>query len=183
MKRATKSAAKLVVLENDDLIASETEQLQERVRERAYELSQQRGHAGRDIDDWLTAESEIISVPPAELIEKNGTFQVTLAILGINLQDVRILASADRLLVRGDYRYHRESDDGIVHLSDFRSATLFRAVQFPEPIDAGSMDIQLQDGVLRINASKASAAGARQEKPAAKRKSSRKAPAKKKKAS
>src|SRR5438552_9113272 len=59
MKTTTKSAAKLVVLENDDLIASETEELQERVRDRAYELSQLRGHSGREVDDWLTAESEI----------------------------------------------------------------------------------------------------------------------------
>src|SRR6266404_9492847 len=112
MKTTTKPAAKLVVLENDDLISSEMQEIQERIRGRAYELSQQRGHSGREVDDWLTAESEIVSVPPAELIEKNGTFQVTLAILGINLQDVRILASAGRLLVRGDYRHHRESDDG-----------------------------------------------------------------------
>ena len=183
MKRTTKSAAKLVVLENDDLIASETEQLQERVRERAYELSQLRGHSGREIDDWLTAESEIISVPPAELIEKDGTFQVTLGILGLNLQDVRVLASADQVLVRGDYRHHRETGDGIVHLSDFKSATLFRTVQFPTPIDISNVDVQLQDSILRITASKASAAGARQEAHAVKRTPSRKAPAKKKKAS
>src|SRR5579862_7695395 len=51
MKRATKPATKLMVLENDDLISSETEQLQERIRARAFELSQQRGHSGRETDD------------------------------------------------------------------------------------------------------------------------------------
>ena len=183
MKTTTKSAAKLVVLENDDLIASETEELQERVRERAYELSQLRGHSGREVDDWLTAESEIISVPPAELVEKDGTFQVTLAILGIHLQDVRVLACADQVLVRGDYRHHRETDNGIVHLSDFKSATLFRTVRFPEPIDVSSVEVQLQDGILKIIASKASAAGARRQAPTVKRTPSRKAPLKKKKAS
>jgi HSP20 family molecular chaperone IbpA len=183
MKRATKSAPKLVVLENADLISTETEQLQERIRSRAFELSQERGHAGRDIDDWLTAESEIISVPPAELIEKNGTFQVTFGILGINLQDVRVLASTDQILVRGDYRHHREAEDGIVHLCDFKSATLFRSVRFPEPIDVKSVDVQLQDGVLKITATKLSAAGVRQATAGAKRTTARKASAKKKRAS
>src|SRR5689334_22996009 len=68
MKRATKSAAKLVVVKNNDPISEETEQLQGRIRDRAYQLSRERGHAGREVDDWLTAESEIVSVPPAELI-------------------------------------------------------------------------------------------------------------------
>jgi HSP20 family molecular chaperone IbpA len=180
MKRERKPSAKLVVLENDDLISSETEQLQKRVRGRAYELSQQRGHAGREVDDWLTAESEIISVPPAELIEKNGMFQVTFAILGINLQDVQVMASADQVLVRGDYRHHREAEDGIVHLCDFKSATLFRSVRFPEPIDVNSVDVQVEDGIVRITASKASAT---QTLPGAKRTTGRKAPARKRRAS
>src|SRR5207237_10235780 len=91
MKRATKSSAKLVLLENNDPISEETEQLQSRIRDRAYQLSQERGHAGREVDDWLTAESEIIAVPPAELIEKDGTFEVKFAIGGIDSQDVRVM--------------------------------------------------------------------------------------------
>jgi HSP20 family molecular chaperone IbpA len=180
MKTTKKSAAKLVVLENDDLISFEMEEIQERIRGRAYELSQQRGHSGREVDDWLTAESEIVSVPPAELIEKNGTFQVTLAILGINLQNMRVLASADQILVRGDYRNSRETEDGTVHLCDFKSATLFRSVQFPQPIDVSRVDLELQDGILRVTAAKADA---RQTAAGPKRTSVRKAPAKKRRAS
>jgi HSP20 family molecular chaperone IbpA len=179
MKTTTKPAAKLVVLENDDLISSEMQEIQERIRGRAYELSQQRGHSGREVDDWLTAESEIVSVPPAELIEKNGTFQVTLAIPGVNLQDMRVLASADQILVRGDYRHKREAD-GTVHLSDFKSATLFRSVRFPRPIAVNSVDFELQDGILKLTAAKADT---QQTVASPKRASARKAPAKKRRAS
>jgi HSP20 family molecular chaperone IbpA len=179
MKTTTKTAAKLVVIENDDLISSEMQEIQERIRGRAYELSQQRGHSGREVDDWLTAEAEIVSVPPAELIEKNGTFQVTLAILGVNLQNMRILTSADQILVRGDYRHKRETEEGTVHLCDFKSATLFRSLRFPQPIAVNSVGVELQDGILRLTAAKADTqqAGA-----GSKRTSARKAPAKKKRA-
>jgi HSP20 family molecular chaperone IbpA len=180
MKRATKSEAKLVVLDNDDLISSETQQVQEMIRERAFELSQQRGHSGREVDDWLTAESEIISVPPAELIERNGTFQVTLAILGIHLQDMRVLATVDQILVRGEYRHSREDEEGTVHLCDFKSVTLFRSVRFPEPIDVNRLEVELQNGILRITAAKASAL---QAVAVTKRTGARKAPARKKRAS
>src|SRR5262245_32591801 len=80
MKRRPKSAGKLVVLQNSDPIQVETAQIQNRVRERAYELSQTRGHSERHVDDWLSAESEIISVPPAEMIEKEGVYQVRFAV-------------------------------------------------------------------------------------------------------
>ena len=37
-----------------------SEQLQERIRRRAYELYEARGREdGRDLDDWLKAESEV----------------------------------------------------------------------------------------------------------------------------
>jgi HSP20 family molecular chaperone IbpA len=180
MRKATKSEAKLVVLDNEDLISSETQQVQEMIRGRAYELSQQRGPSGREVDNWLTAESEIISVPPAELIERNGMFQVTLAILGIHLQNVRVLATADQILVRGDYHHSREDEDGTVHLCDFKSATLFRSVRFPEPIDVNSLEVKFQSGILRITAAKA---GARHAAAAAKRTGARKSQAKKKRAS
>ena len=177
MKKATKSAAKLVVLENNDPISAENEEIQNRIRERAYELCQQRGHTGREMDDWLKAESEIISVPPADLIEKDGTFQVRFAIVGIDLQDMRIMTSPDQMLVRADYRYEPDPN-GTIHLSDFKSATAFRSVQFPQRIDVNRVDIEYQDGILRMTAAKAGVA-----RMAAKRTVQRKSPAKKRRAS
>jgi len=180
MKRSTKSAARLVVLENNDPISEETEKLQKKIRERAYQLSLERGHAGREMDDWLTAEHEIMSVPPAELIEKDGTFEVKLAIGNIDPDDVRVLTSADRVLMRCETRHECEAESGTVHLCDFKSVTIFRSVPFPERIDVGSVDIRFEDGMLRITAAKEGAAvkESARTKPAA----SRKAPAKKKRA-
>ena len=170
MKKATKSAAKLMVLDNDDVISAETQEIQDRIRERAYELSLRRGHSGRAVDDWLTAESEIISVPPAELIEKDGTFHVRLAIVGIDLENVRVMTTSDQMLVRGDYRRARETDEETVHLCDFKSATLFRTVRFPQPIDVNSLVVEFGDGVLRVTAKKAGAAQQARPKRAAARK-------------
>jgi HSP20 family molecular chaperone IbpA len=154
MKRQMKSAGKLVVLENNDPISAETEEIQSRIRERAYELSQMRGHAGREEEDWLSAESEIIFVPPAELIEKDGTFQVQLAVPGINADDVHVMATPDQILIKCEFQHHHDSDGGIVHVCDFKSATVFRSLRFPEPIDLGSTKVEFQDGILRITAVK-----------------------------
>jgi HSP20 family molecular chaperone IbpA len=182
MKRATKSAAKLVVLHNNDPISEETEELQSRIRDRAYQLSQERGHAGREVDDWLTAESEIISVPPAELIERDGMFEMKFAVGGLDAQDVRVLTSPDRVLVRCEARHECESQSGTVHLCDFKSLTVFRSVPFPERIDVNRVDLAFEDGVLRITAAKQSADQSEaQAEP--RRTAARRAPARKKRAS
>lgn len=47
---------------NTDHIAAE--ELQENIRRRAYELYEQRGSEhGRDLDDWIAAEKEIVVRP------------------------------------------------------------------------------------------------------------------------
>ena len=78
MKRAPKSAIKVAVLENSIPISSETEAIQERIRQRAFERSHIRPPDAHSLYDWLMAESEVISVPPAELIEKSGAFELNL---------------------------------------------------------------------------------------------------------
>ncbi|HYR86640.1 MAG TPA: Hsp20 family protein [Terriglobia bacterium] len=154
MKRQTKAAGKLDVLKNNDPISAETEDIQNRIRQRAYELSQIRGHSGREVEDWLSAESEIIFVPPVEMMEKGRLFQVQLAIPGINADDVHVMATPDQILIKCEFSHHHDSDSGIVHVCDFKSATVFRTIHFPEPIDVRTIDVEFQDGMLRITAKK-----------------------------
>ena len=154
MKRAAKSAGKIVVLENDGPISMETEQIQARIRERAYELSQQRGHSGRELDDWVTAESEIVSVPPAEMIEKDGVIQMRFALPGIEPADLNIMATPGQMLLKCESHHDHQAEGGTVHLCDFKAATVFRSVRFPEAIDVNSIATEFGDGILQVRAVK-----------------------------
>jgi len=153
MKRQGKAAARLVLIQNNDAITAQTEEIQNRIRERAYELSQIRGYAGREMDDWLSAEADIVSVPPMDIMEKDGTFNVQLAAPGIDPADVQVMASSEQMLVKCLPK-HTHDDTGILHVCDFKSATLFRAFRLPHAIDLGTLDIELTDGMLRISAAK-----------------------------
>src|SRR5438045_3903841 len=99
MKRAPKSA-KLVVLENNDPIAAETEAIQRRIRQRAFELSQTRRPDAHEHYDWIMAEAEIISVPPAEIVERDSKFEVKFAVAGVNPDDVNIMVTPDQILLK-----------------------------------------------------------------------------------
>ena len=172
MKSAPQSAAKLIILDNSDPISAETEAIQHRIRQRAFELSQSRPSDARELYDWLLAESQIMSVPPVKVVEREGLLEARFAIAGVHPEDVSIMVTSSQIVVKGEHDEGRESDDGTVHFSDFRSATVFRSVTLPYAIDTGSVKVNFEHGVLRVTAAKHDVPVA---KPA------RKAPAKKKK--
>jgi HSP20 family protein len=169
MKRQGKSVGKLVVLENGDRISAETEQIHNRIRERAYEISQTRGHAGREMEDWLLAESDIISVPPMHMIEKDGTFHVQMAVPGISPDDLNVMAASEQMLVKCTKAHEHPDDAEVLHVCDFKSGTLFRSFRFPQPIDLDTLNIEFKDGMLRISAVREGAAAA--PRPAARKRS------------
>ena len=170
MKKTSKSAAKLIILENSDPISAEGEAIQSRIRQRAFELSQARPNDARELYDWLIAESQIMSVPPVKIVEKGGELEAKFAVAGIRPEDLHVMVTADQIVVKGEHNESIESDEGTVHFSDFRSATVFRSVTLPHPIDTKSVKVDFEHGLLRVSAAKQ---GAPQAKPA------RKTPAKK----
>jgi len=153
MKRAPKSA-KVVVLENNDPIAAEAEAIQSRIRRRAWELSQTRPTDAQEIYDWIIAESEIISIPPAELIEKDSIFEVRFAVAGVNLDDVNVMVTPDQILIKSEFSHQHDSQSGTVHLCDFKSATVFRSISLPQPIDVKTVKVSFTDGMILVTASK-----------------------------
>jgi len=178
MKRVHRAAARLVVLENNDPISAEIEAIQGRIRQRAFELSQTRPHDAPERYDWIKAESETISVPAAELIEKNGQLEVKFAVAGVNPDDVNVMVTPDQVLLKSEYRHQHDSDIGTVHLCDFSSATVFRSVNLPQAIDVKSVKVDFADGIISVSALKEGAE--RDEPPRRKRAApARKAAAKK----
>jgi HSP20 family molecular chaperone IbpA len=177
MKKALK-AAKLVVLDNNDPILAETEAIQRRIRQRAFELSHTRPADARERYDWIAAESEVISVPPVELVERDGMFDVMFAVAGVNPDDVNVLVTPDQILLKSQFAHEHGSTAGTVHFCDFKSATVFRSISLPQRIDVKTAKVELEGGVVHVTAAKEGAEITHPKRaPAA-----RKAPAKKSRA-
>src|SRR4029077_6800255 len=96
----------------------------------------------------------IISVPPAELTEKESTFEVKFAVAGVNPDDVHVMVTPDQVLLKSEYNHQHDADTGTVHLCDFRSATIFRSVNLPQSIDVKSVKVDVVDGLVTVSASK-----------------------------
>jgi HSP20 family protein len=139
-------------------LIEETTALAERIRDRAFQIFQSRGRAdGFSLDDWFKAERDLMLVPEADLVEKDGAHHLSVSVPGFDEKDLRITALPEALIIRADSRHehskHEHSkEDGNLHFCDFSEKSLFRRFDLPARIDSDKVTARLDKGVLRIDA-------------------------------
>jgi len=140
-------------------IFDEAKDLFERVRQHAFELFQsRRGGPGSEVDDWLKAEQDLIWNPESDLVEKDGKFEVQMAVPGFEVKDMQVAATPDALIVRAEATHKHEQDKGNVYFCEFGEKELFRRFDLPRPIDVDKVTANLDKGVLHITAAQITAA-------------------------
>ena len=119
----------------------EMESIATRIRNRAHEIFLHRGGSpGRELDDWLEAERQLMWMPDTELIEKDREFQARIDIAGVEPKDIRLVALPDSILLQAEPKS--------------REAKLFQRFMFSTPIDVEKVTAKLERGILEISAPK-----------------------------
>jgi HSP20 family molecular chaperone IbpA len=125
-------------------------------RRRAFELFQRRGCTdGGALDDWLSAERELLSSSPAELIEDERQFRLQVAVPGLDPNNLRITAMPHSIVVRAEAAHHHDKCEGRVHFCEFSERRLLRTFDLHAPIDVDRVSAALDKGMLVITAAKA----------------------------
>jgi len=129
------------------------------IRQKAYELFQHRnGNGGSDVEDWLQAERETISVPAAELLDSDKDVRLTVAMPGFEAKDIEVTATPGELVIQAESRHTHEGQKANVAFCEFASKTLFRRVAMPAQIDVDKVTATLDKGILQVVAPKAAQA-------------------------
>lgn len=136
----------------------EMKDLSDRIRQHAFELFERRGgNNGCDLDDWLSAERELLRSPESELLEQDGKFEVRVSAAGFQPGDVHITAFPDAIIVKATSSHQHHARDGQVRFCEFGQKTLLRQFDMPEAIDQDKVTAHLENGVLHLTAPKAKA--------------------------
>jgi HSP20 family protein len=134
-------------------IFDEIERMQDRITRRAYEIfSENGGIFGRDIDDWLQAERELVWTPAVELTEKDSEFLLEVAAPGVNSKDLNIEVTADDILIKADVHHEHKEKEGEVHVCEFAHGNLFRSIHLPKKIDPEKVKAEFKNGMLTLKA-------------------------------
>jgi HSP20 family molecular chaperone IbpA len=126
-------------------LVEEMESIGTKIRAKAHEIFLHRGSSpGRELDDWLEAERQLMWMPDTEVVEKPREFQARIDIAGVEPKDIRLIALPDSILLQAEPKS--------------REAKLFQRFTFSTPIDVEKVTAKLERGILEINAPKVRAA-------------------------
>ena len=137
-------------------IFEEIAQLQERIREHAFKLFQDRGHHGDDLAHWLEAEKEVCG-SVSELIEEEHRYLLKIALAGFEPEDIEITATPREIIVKATAQFSKEDEgpeSSSIRWSDFQSTDIYRHVELPIEVDIDQIAAKFERGLLTIEAPK-----------------------------
>jgi HSP20 family protein len=134
-------------------IFDEIDRMQDRVMRRAYEIfSENGGIFGRDMDDWLRAEQELVWKPAIELEERDDEFRLQIATPGVDPKNIDIEVTPEDILVKADVHHEHKEKKGEVYACEFASGNLFRSIHLPKKIDPDKVKAEFKNGMLSLKA-------------------------------
>jgi HSP20 family protein len=126
-------------------------EVSEAIGRRAYDFFEQRGHEiGRDIDDWLHAECELLRPVRIEISEDEKVLKVRAEVPGFSAKDIQVSVEPRRIIISGK---NERSDEQ--KTDEWRSSEIFRALELPAEVDPARATAQLKDGILQLSIEKA----------------------------
>ncbi|HXQ32320.1 MAG TPA: Hsp20/alpha crystallin family protein [Steroidobacteraceae bacterium] len=139
-------------------VFEQAEKMLQRIRDRAFALSSDRGFGeGRALDDWLAAEREFCW-PTAEFVEHDKDYALSVALPGFEPADIAVTATPRELVVcakaTATRRDETKAKDTQVRWSEFRSNDVYRRIALPGQINVDTVTAILKNGVLAIVAPK-----------------------------
>src|SRR5262249_8762804 len=122
-------------------LLDEMQAISDKIRRRAHELFLMRGaEPGRELDDWLQAERELMWLPETQLVERSNEFQVRINVRGLEPKEIRLVALVNWIILEAEPKS--------------RESKLFQRLDFSTPIDPAKVSAKLDKGILQVTAPK-----------------------------
>jgi HSP20 family protein len=139
------------IVEPEGLI-ERMEELHRAVAARAFELFAQRdGEPGRDLEDWLRAESEFVWPAPVEVIESDGKLCVRVEVPGFEANDLEVSVEPRRVMISGRRQEMAERATADSAVKETYVSQILRAVRLPSAVEPVGAAATLDDGILTID--------------------------------
>ncbi len=88
--------------------------------------------------------------PAMDLIEKNGAYEITAELPGVDEKDVELKLSNGTLTIKGQKVEEKQERDKEYYLSERRYGAFQRSFRLPEGVDTDKIDATFAKGVLTV---------------------------------
>lgn len=138
-------------------VVERMERLYDSIARRAFEIFE--GNSlwmGRDVSDWLQAESEILHPVHLEIADSGEALTVKAEVPGFTAKELDVQVEGHRLTISGKHESREESTKGKTIYSERCAKEVFRSVELPSLVDGSRVNATLKDGILNIELPKTS---------------------------
>jgi HSP20 family protein len=105
-----------------------------------------------DFEPFSRGEPSWGAIPAVDVVEKEGHFEITAELPGVDPKDIEVNVNMDTLRIKGEKREEKETEDQKkdFHLSERRFGAFQRTFRFPEHVNPDKIEASFRDGVLTI---------------------------------
>jgi HSP20 family protein len=88
--------------------------------------------------------------PPIEVRERNNNLEIVAELPGLTKDDVKVEFTDEGLVIEGEKRRERETEEGGYHRSELSFGRFYRMVPLPESADPDKAKAEFKNGVLTV---------------------------------
>lgn len=88
--------------------------------------------------------------PPVDFLERDGEYEVTAELPGLDQKDVEVKIANGALVVSGEKKMEREENKDGMFFSERRYGSFKRSFRLPENVDVDKIAASFEKGVLRV---------------------------------
>src|SRR5437870_12973881 len=133
--------------------------LHDSIARRAYEIFERKGRtSGRDLEDWLQAESELLHPVHVDIAESDEGLTIRAEIPGFKAEQLEVGVEPRRVTIAGKRETHAERKDEKTIYKEHCSDRSLRVIELPAEVVAGQVAATLSDGVLELKLPRAAPA-------------------------
>lgn len=154
-KPANQSTEHAVIVGAERLL-DRMKEVSEAIAKQAYDFFEKRGREfGRDIDDWLHAELELLRPVPIEIIESESELKVRAEVPGFTAKDIQVSVEPRRVIISGKLETTADQQPEGTESVEVRFDEIFRTLELPTEVDPAKVTAILKDGVLNLTLARA----------------------------
>jgi HSP20 family protein len=131
------------------------QQLQDEIARRAFSIFERNGRIfGRDLEDWLRAESELLHPVHVDVSESGTDLTVKAEVPGFAAEDLEVALEPRKLTITGKRETKEERKDKKTVSSETCSNQILRVIDLPVSVDTDKAAATLKNGILELKMSK-----------------------------
>jgi HSP20 family protein len=155
-KEKTESTRPLFV--EAEKLLEQMKEFSQAISHRAYEFFETRGRElGHELEDWFSAESEVLRRVPVEIQESDNQLIVRAELPGFNANEIQVSVEPRRISISGKVEMAAEPKAEKTVYTDRRPNRFCRLLDLPAEVDPTQAAARLKHGILELTLPKVAA--------------------------